>query len=176
MHFGALAVQYFVSGRAAGLSHMLPVAGNLLHHAVEMALKADLAARHDIAKLKQLGHSLPRLWGEFKAAHPTPVPPKLDEVVKRLHDFEELRYPDSIVKFGAMIEWTISPESVVAGNTPPPGVPRYLLVLNDVDELMNFVFERASINPLFYTGAMAVDAKQFLTTSNPFAEGWSAGV
>jgi len=60
-----LALQYYIAGRSACFAYSMPVAGNLLHHAVEMALKHLLAEkgftdselhyefRHD---LKKEGH------------------------------------------------------------------------------------------------------------------------
>jgi hypothetical protein len=43
-------------------------AANLLHHAVEMALKGALAKKGmDLKALKCLSHDLPRVWREFTA-------------------------------------------------------------------------------------------------------------
>lgn len=53
--FFHLAVQYYVAARFAARAHLIPVSGNLYHHAIEMMLKA------------QLSRSIPlqRLWKEL---------------------------------------------------------------------------------------------------------------
>ena len=43
------AVQYYISGRWAVFNRLYEVAGNLLHHAVEMEIKAALSAGEAIA-------------------------------------------------------------------------------------------------------------------------------
>src|SRR5262245_53990136 len=105
-YFGALAVQYFVAGRAAAIHQLLPVVGNLLHHAAEMALKAALASTLSLAQMKKLGHHLPKIWAEFKTANPVDAP-RFDSAVEELHRFEELRYPDSIVERGALMDFAL---------------------------------------------------------------------
>ena len=42
--FFSAGTQYYVAGRYAVIVGLIPVAGNLLHHAVEMFLKGGLAS------------------------------------------------------------------------------------------------------------------------------------
>jgi hypothetical protein len=169
-HFGQLAVQYFVAGRAAAIHQLIPVLGNLLHHAVEMALKSALASTMSLSQLKKLGHQLPNLWTEFKATLPGNAS-RFDSTVEELHRFEELRYPDSVIANGALMDLALFREHVGKPVNPSPG-PRYVLVLEDVDELMEFIFASADINPRFFKGAMSPSAKDYLSRHNRHATKW----
>ena len=51
-YFGELATPYYVAGRAAAMADVVPVYGNLLHHALKLYLKAALI-RH--VPVKALG-------------------------------------------------------------------------------------------------------------------------
>src|SRR5215510_11237099 len=139
VHFGQLAVQYFVAGRAAAIHQLIPVLGNLLHHAVEMALKAALSSRLSLVDLKKLGHNLPRVWATYKTTVSIDVS-RFDLVVEDLHRFEELRYPDSVLEHGAPMEFALLREHM-AKPEGPSQTPRYTLVLEDIDEFMEFIFE-----------------------------------
>ena len=45
--FCGLGTQYYIAGRQAAMARLIPVYGNLLHHAVEMFLKGALVdGRH----------------------------------------------------------------------------------------------------------------------------------
>src|SRR6185312_2712111 len=87
LHFAQLAVQYYIAGRTAALHQSIPVLGNLLHHAVEMSLKAALAASHSLSQLKGLGHSLPKLWRVFVAVYPMASLPRFEATVNALQRF-----------------------------------------------------------------------------------------
>jgi len=101
MHFARLSMQYYVMGRAAALHHQMPILGNHLHHAVEFALKAALAYQVDIGAMKKkLSHHLPKIWDTFLALNPNLDGTEHAGSIKRLHSFEELRYPDSMVEKG----------------------------------------------------------------------------
>ena len=107
LHFGQLAIQYYVAGRSAAIDQILPVCGNLLHHAVEMSLKAALTDGLTMPELKKLGHSLPKIWAAFTTSFPEANVPAFNQAVVELDRFEELRYPDSILAKGAMIEFVL---------------------------------------------------------------------
>jgi hypothetical protein len=166
--FFSAATQYYVTGRFAILAQQIPVAGNLLHHAIEMYLKGGLAKTTTLQDLKKLSHSLPRVWSAFKVRFPDPGLNTFDNLVSSLNDFEELRYPDSVLVRGM---------SVVTGvtRTPlpplPPGAvvrlePKYELYLDEVDSLVGKLFEVISVNPKFFLGGLHPTARQYLTESN----------
>jgi hypothetical protein len=54
--FIATGTQYYVAGRYAVIAGLMPVAGNLLHHAIEMCLKGALSkkAGKSLQQLKKL--------------------------------------------------------------------------------------------------------------------------
>jgi hypothetical protein len=60
------ACQYYTVARFAMHAKLMPVLGNLFHHAVEMALKTGLANRRKLSDLKAMGHNLMKLWGAFR--------------------------------------------------------------------------------------------------------------
>src|SRR5436853_83403 len=69
-----VALQYYVSGRAACMSGCISTTGNLLHHAVEMMLKGELSKTISLKDLKdgdKFGHWLPKCWTAFKALFST---------------------------------------------------------------------------------------------------------
>jgi hypothetical protein len=51
MHLFLLGSQYYIAGRFLTLAQTIPVAGNLLHHAIEMCLKGALTQSHTLEKL-----------------------------------------------------------------------------------------------------------------------------
>jgi len=172
LHFAQLSVQYFVAGRTAAINQLIPVLGNLLHHAVEMALKAALAPMLSLQDLRNLSHHLPKIWGRLKLLCPQLDCSKFDSVIAGLHRFEELRYPDSVLAQGALMELILLREHLGTTRRSPSPVPRYTLVLEGVDELFEFVFDVSGINPKFLTGAMSQPAKEYLFRENRHATKW----
>ena len=85
LYFGA-ATQYYVVGRYAVFSNLTPVAGDLLHHAVEMALKGHLASSRSASDLKGPKHSLTKLWRAFKKSLPMADLKKYDIVIARFEN------------------------------------------------------------------------------------------
>jgi hypothetical protein len=58
--FFKMAGQYYVVGRFAAFAGLIPITGNLLHHAVEMFLKGGLSKNGvSLVDLKKMGHNLP---------------------------------------------------------------------------------------------------------------------
>src|SRR5947209_1571333 len=87
--------QYYIAGRFSVLGALMPVAGNLMHHAVEHFLKGGLAKTVSLDDMKKkLGHKLPKIWDAFKMQANDPTLARFDEVVSTLNEFEEIRYPD----------------------------------------------------------------------------------
>jgi hypothetical protein len=121
------------------------VSGNLLHHAIEMVLKALLVGDLQLAGVKEIGHNLEALWTEATAKHPALALERRLRTVRELHGFESLRYPDKLVTQGAAININITrpPPS------PPFTVPSYQLVLEDVDELFQAIIVAWGKNPHF---------------------------
>src|SRR5256885_2139178 len=88
MEFFRLGVHYYAAGRFAALNHLIPVAGNLLHHAIEMFLKGALGPVIGLEALRNTRHDLNRIWTTFKENFPIDGPAVLDKGVAELHRFE----------------------------------------------------------------------------------------
>jgi hypothetical protein len=165
--FFSTATQYYVGGRFAAFAGLLPVVGNLLHHAIEMYLKGGLSKTKTLAELKDFGHNLPGVWSEFKAAFVDPTLAQFDRVVSALHAFEELRYPDSVLAKG--MECTVSIKRPSSGGTasgPAGSAPQYHLCLEEIDQLVAKIFGVASLNPKFFTARLNKYARQYLNEEN----------
>jgi hypothetical protein len=143
--FARLAIEYYGIGRFAALTHSTVVAGNLLHHAVEMILKAALAPHLSLRQLRDLGHSLSALWARFESARRDLAGPEHCRTIVRLDAFERLRYPDIALRDGYEIQIVVSGEPAVSTDGTA-SASSYNLVLSDVDALFRALLEAASIN------------------------------
>ena len=101
-------LQYYISGRFATANRFTPICANLLHHAIELLLKACLSYDDSLETIekyghreKGYGHNILLLWDAFKKRQPAPGPVEFDAIVAALHDFEEIRYPEKLIRNGA---------------------------------------------------------------------------
>src|SRR6266542_1815192 len=166
LNFFSAATQYYITGRYGVLAGQIPVAGNLLHHAIEMYLKGSLAKTMTLKQLKDLSHSLPGIWATFKTKFPSSDLTKFDSLISSLHDFEELRYPDSILTNGMAVSAGVTR---VAG-TGPIGtahpVTQYELYLEEIDAFVGKIFQVASVNPNFVLSRLNTKAREYLKEGN----------
>src|SRR5262245_24162008 len=158
-------MHYYVAGRYAVFGGLNPTASNLLHHAVEMALKGALAKKGmGLKALKGLSHDLPRIWREFTAQYGIDGR-TFDGVIAELQKFETIRYPDEIVKHGA--------SSLVGRGRPSPTSGHHtthVLWLTEIDELMDKVFSVGSIGrEAHVNGLYMPEAKEYLIKENEVA-------
>jgi hypothetical protein len=171
-HFYRMGVEYYIAGRFGALHGLTPVPGNLLHHAVEMVLKGKLAHHYSRADLKnQFRHDLARCWRGFKSIFPTEDLSAHDDVVNTLNEFEDLRYPDDMLKFGAHITIGFVTRSQMGG---PPSVvvePGYMLSVTDLDALMARLFKLCGINPEGYMSEYG-GAVEIVERYNIHCQGW----
>src|SRR5437588_7197638 len=86
-HFYQIAFQYYGAGRFAALTAMMPVSGNIIHHAVEMMLKGRLTHTLTLQQMaaQPYRHSLPRIWQAFKALYPSANLTRFDQFIDLLH-------------------------------------------------------------------------------------------
>jgi len=169
--FFSAATQYYVTGRYAVLAGQIPVAGNLLHHAIEMYLKGGLAKKMTLQQLKGLSHKLPNLWSTFKAQFTDPALSNFDTLVSSLHAFEDLRYPDSILSKGMLVKMSIIRMSGAAPGAPARPEPAYELYLEEIDALVGRIFEVVPVNPAFLLGGLPTKAREYLKEGN--AQTWA---
>ena len=162
--FARLAGQYMTSGRFAALAHCLPVAGNILHHAIEMFLKCVLVKTLTLKELKTLGHDLNTLWARFVELYPDPKHEPLDSAVAELEKFERLRYPDSVVLEGMQASFVI--ESAHFSPLPPGPQPPYHLVLEDIDAIAHAATKASGLNRAAFTSGISAQGMHFLQLHN----------
>jgi hypothetical protein len=134
-----------VAGRYTAFAGLIPVTGNVFHHAVEMFLKGALAKTKPLSDLKKLGHNLPNIWKEFKAQANDQALDEFDRLIEKLNKFEDIRYPDKIMQEGMMARIDITRAGMPVGSTP--AVPEYNLCVEDIDQLTEKIFEVGSRNP-----------------------------
>lgn len=162
--FAQLAAQYYASGRFAALTHCLPVAGNLLHHAVEMFLKCALVRTLTLAELKTLGHKLPVLWTRFRSIHTDQTYATLDEAITELDRFERLRYPDNVVIEGMQVSFVIFKAQFA--RLPQGPQPPYHLILEDVDLLSQVAARTSGLSAQAFSASSSEHANYFLQLHN----------
>jgi hypothetical protein len=160
-------IQYYAAGRFAFFAGRNPMAGNLLHHAIEMCLKGALSKKGTgLSELRKFGHELSDIWNEFKLQASDPSLRRFDAAVSALNAYEELRYPNSVLNEGMLSGFELKRGQAAQVRGLAAAVPRYSLCLEDVDELMSLVFKNASVNPGFFTGSLKKEAKRFLSEEN----------
>ena len=165
----SLAVQYYIAGRFAVHAGLNPVAGNLLHHAIELALKGGLARTKSAEDLKNnYMHSLDKLWRDFKLCVDSPPPVRLDRIVSGLDQFETIRYPEHVEQHGMFS--MIAPfrrDQDVKGSSGMGSVLRYKLYLPEIDELLDAIFVGSDTSPAFFRGELVKnEARDFLARDN----------
>jgi len=142
VEFFGLGVHYYVAGRFATFAGSFPMAGNLLHHAAEMFLKGTLVRIVGLGELRSIRHDLNWLWKTFKVHFPSSENAPFDDPIADLHRFERLRYPDIRIREGMEATLAIFRNQPVETSGPGKSPPRYSLVLEDVDALAAFFFDR----------------------------------
>lgn len=159
-------MDYYVAGRFATVTGLFPMAGNLLHHSVEMFLKGALVRLVGLEPLRKVGHDLNRLWDLFKTHLPCPEAASFDKPITEMHRFERLRYPDTAIREGMEATLAIFRDRRVETSGPGDPLPQYSLVLEDFDALAKLIFERASVNPQFHLQRLRPEAREFLARHN----------
>ena len=162
------ATQYYVAGRFAAIHHLFPVSGNLLHHAVEMYLKGVLANNYTLREMfTSFRHDLTKLWDEFKKIFTDSDLSQFDSVIENLNRFERIRYPDKLVVEGMSGQFArFRNDFINSASDNNPTTPAYNLVLEEIDDLVKFIFQCSKLNPLFCFQALSDEARRFLLLHN----------
>ena len=162
--FSRLAAQYHATGRFAVITGCIPIAGNLLHHALEMYLKCALVRSMSLTELKGLGHKLPDLWKVFCALHPDVASSTLLASIQELDRLEQLRYPNIAAQSGYQMRMSLQRDH--SGQLPPGPQPPYHLVLEDVDEIASVVAQRSGFDPSVFSSSLRPEALHYLLIHN----------
>ena len=170
-----LGLQYYIAGRSAARGGLVPVYGNLLHHAVEMFLKAGLVNILTPVEMsrKPYGHNLTTLWDRYKTEQGDVGLARFDATIVALDPFESIRYPDEIARRGFQIAvaWRPGDAAAEPGTESPP--PMYGVPINDVDTLVIGIVRRANVNPRYLTTRLHKrESREALEYINPYAADW----
>lgn len=152
VEFFGLGVQYYIAARFAASAQLLPVTGNLFHHAIEMMIKGELATYLTERQRRDLSHDLNQLWREFKRrTNSEQSLERFDTVVARLAQFEDIRFPERIVSEGMTCVIGFGEFASTDYGDGHRG-PRYELFVGEVDALVKAILEASHVNPVFFTG------------------------
>ncbi len=163
----SLGIQYHVTARYSACAGLLPVTGNLFHHAIEMYLKGYLSSKLGVTALKKFRHGLRKIWSRFKLEVADPSLSHFDSVISELDKFEAIRYPDRILSEGMQVSFTFAKRNTTAKNlNPNRKEPIYELYIEEIDKLVKVIFEKAGINPKFFTAQVGPDGSKFLNKWN----------
>jgi DNA-binding phage protein len=153
--FFKIGAQYLAAARYAISSGLMPLAGNLYHHGIELLLKGTLATSMSKSELRYtLGHNLDRAWREFKKRNNDPQFTRFDPLISDLHRFEIIRYPEIFEKKGAP---KLIPNQV-SGNS------KYALCLEDLERIVEVIFDKGSRDPRAYCSFSAPGSAQSINT------------
>jgi hypothetical protein len=169
--FMRLGVQYYIAARSSAWAGLMPVCGNLYHHTLEMFLKAGLSRKHSSPALKKIfGHRLIDIWNTFKTDFPSTTLMQFDSTIVDIEEFENVRYPDNVLKHGArmVIDYRGSAPAQISQPSVPPE-PSYKLYFDDIDRLIGEIFRVSSRNPLFFTSGLKPEVQEMLGRDNPVA-------
>jgi hypothetical protein len=139
-------LQYYVAGRCAVATGLNPVAANILHHAVEMFLKAGLCAHTTEDERKfQLRHNLPEIWRAFKSHHdPEEKLARFDDCVQGLHNYEDIRYPEGMMRPGAIgLHMQFGGAPMVKESIGGGDVKEYSLEMSKIDAFVKAIHDAA---------------------------------
>jgi len=163
--------QYYVAARCGVRANLSPVTGNLFHHAIEMFLKARISQSISSREMKnKFGHRLKLLWGAFKAEFSSVDLGRFDALIQMLDRFESIRYPDEIITKGAELVIALDRKAAAStGQLSGTLVPRYEVVMADLDELLAEVLRLSSRNPAFFIARLNHYAREALRYENPAA-------
>ncbi len=144
-------IQYYLAGRASAIFGSTPICANILHHSIEMVLKAGLIKKNtanrpedkdyiiSFKKGKKSGHDLESLWSEFKSIYPEASLNEYDDFILNLNKWDEIRYPSSD-NLGLLL--LFDPEKV---NMNPPAMT-HKIVIKELDELFVKLFDLLGYN------------------------------
>ena len=165
--FCELALQYLVTARFAALTAcLMPVSGNLYHHAIEMLLKGCLGSNTSLMDLKKFGHNLSDLWAEFKQTTGDQTLDRFDQTIVDLDRFEKIRYPDAIISKGMIIGINIKHDPRPHIGAKGSSTPYYQIVTEVIDELVKFIFGKTTWNPRFFTTSLNKQSMLHLNKDN----------
>lgn len=167
------AAENYAAGRAAARCGLGRSTGSLLHHAIELLLKACLFHRFTRDELKNtFGHRLRRLWNEYKSGDPQLD--RFDAVIAEVDACWFLRYPDAIVDRGTVtffLSWAERRADRMASHPAIVGTQRFEIVMHDVDLLVLTLLDHLGADPRLLR-PLAPDGLDAVLYENPCSMRW----
>jgi hypothetical protein len=168
-------LHYHISARFAAFAWLL-TCGNLAHHAVERYLKGYLCREMDEVERKKLGHNLRKIWTLFKKEVGDSSLNRFDAAISAIDKFEDIRYPEKIMRTGMTATIGLKRGGVSVQDKTSSQKPNLDFVIDELDELAKVIFEKANVNPTFFTNGLNEDARRYLTDSNNAATWWTGAI
>ncbi len=144
--FLELGCQYYSVARYCASVFFMPICATMFHHAIEMLIKGYLVKSYSSTDLKKVGHDLEKLWSMFKSATGDKSFSRFDKTIRDLDRVELLRYPDSMVDKGFVLNVRIG----VPSPARFPGLesqPQYFVNVSDLDDIALSIFDTCKVNP-----------------------------
>jgi hypothetical protein len=183
--FRSFAAEYYAAGRSAARSGLYSVAGQILHHALEYFIKADLVATISARELatrrvdgRPVGHDLAYWWAQLRSTDGALG--RFDATITALNHFELIRYPDRIVGPDATTTTLQVPFRRGEGLTNPalrsqPGIEGttiYVVCIEEIDEIVITLLERDQVEPWQLTLLMTESAHEAIRYLNQAVSRW----
>ena len=93
-------------------------------------------------------------------------------MIDELEKFETIRYPDEILRRGAVIGLGFGRGKPVSSTTSGRTVPEYQIGVGDVDAFFARLFPLCGINPTAYLSYLPRLGRQVLTEGNSESKDW----
>ena len=95
------------------------------------------------------GTTLPKLWKAFEKAFPDDQNAAFGGVVRDLHAFEHIRYPEDMIREGSVVTFSFedSNEPPTRGEGESFDSPYYSLAVGAIDKLVHHIVSIGSLDP-----------------------------
>jgi len=162
--FLMLGSQYYSLARYCANQVYLPVCVTLFHHAIEMLLKGYLSKNKNLKELRNIGHNLNDLWSLFKIVSQDNSLNKFDDVIDKLNQVEDIRYPDLIVEKGYILSIRLGPPTPL----DLPGtesLPQFDIDVSALDDVVIAIFTLGNIPVMPYFKNTPIELQSSLPNS-----------
>jgi hypothetical protein len=156
-------LQYYISARYSASAGLIPISGNLFHHAFEMFIKGYLTQDLDESERLRFRHGLKKLWKLYKKKIGDPALDRFDNRIASLDKFESIRYPEPIARSGMTATIDFGGPIIPAVSTSGSGQLRaFRIDVVELDELMKLIFTKSHVSLAAFTNRLSRDALEYL--------------
>jgi hypothetical protein len=143
--FLVLGSQYYALARYCAENFYLPITATLFHHAIEMLLKGYLTKYKTSKELKTVRHNLVALWEIYKDNSTEESLSRFDYTITQLDRVELLRYPDSMVDDGFILNVSLNPHQPTTEFPNPNKLPQYSVQVLKLDEIAATIYKSCQV-------------------------------